>query len=128
MRKPVSHYLDHPGMKNIKEPVALYFSYVDVSQYDFYDLHKEEYSRLRNSCKYGLVKFLREAGYFAVADDDPDAALPNRVVVSDSGIQTPFIEPEKVQDVAFSLVQNILDSEIALPRSYVFAVSLEQLT
>ncbi len=22
MRKPVSHYLDHPGMKNIKEPVA----------------------------------------------------------------------------------------------------------
>ncbi len=128
MRKPVSHYLDHPGMKNIKEPVALYFSYVDVDQHDFYDLHKEEYSRLKNSCKYDLVKYLQKKQYLAVADDDPDAALPNRVVVSDSGIQTPFIEPEKVKHIASLLIQHILNSEIALPRSYVFAVSLEQLT
>jgi len=128
MRKPVSHYLNHPGMKNIKEPVALYFSYVDAYKYDYYDLDHEEYSRLKSSCKYDLVKYLRKAGYPAVPDDDPDAALPNRVVVSDSGIQTPFIEPKRVKYIASVLIQHILNSGIALPRSYVFAVSLEQLT
>lgn len=36
MLEDVSVLINNPSFKNIKEPVALFFSYVDVEKYDFY--------------------------------------------------------------------------------------------
>jgi len=113
--------------RHIKEPVALYFSYVDADMYDFYERNRIELIRMRSSCKHQLVSHLLKRRYNIVSDDDPRAADPAKIVVSDTGIQTPFLEPKGIRNAARSLLHDVNDSNFARVRSYIFAIRLSQL-
>ena len=119
--------LNNPTMQNIDEPVALYFSYVDVNDFDYYHRHKPNLVRLHSMFKAELIKYLKERGYPAVAEDSNLAAHPATIVVSNSGIQTPFIEPERAKEFACALATDIEKSGFVKPLSKIFAIRLEQL-
>lgn len=123
----VKDLTNNPTFRGVEEPVALYFSYVDADKYDYYEQNKKELKNLKNTCKEELVKILRKNGYLAVADNNPLATDPGMTVVSDTGIQTPFLHPKKLKEKALNLVEDINDSQIACVRSYIFAIRLSQL-
>ena len=86
----VKDLTNNPTFRGIEEPVALYFSYVDIDKYDYYEQNKKELKNLKNTCKEELVHYLRKTNFKVVTDDNPLAADPSMMVVSDTGIQTPF--------------------------------------
>lgn len=113
--------------EKLTEPVALYFSYVDIAKYEYYKKHKELIVEIRNFCKRELAAYLKERKYPIVTDDSLLAAHPGAIVVSDTGIQTPFLEPEIAKDFGMRLAQDVDDSGFAKPLSKIFAIRLEQL-
>ena len=123
----VKDLTNNPTFRGIEEPVALYFSYVDIDKYDYYEQNKKELKNLKNTCKEELVNILRKNGYLVVTDNNPLAADPGMMVVSDTGIQTPFLHQKKLKGKALNLMEDINDSQIARVRSYIFAVRLSQL-
>lgn len=120
-------FLDNPSIRHINEPVTLFFSYVDADKFDYYEQNKHDLANLKSSCKEQLTSYLKREGYCVVTDDNPLAANPSTMVVSESGIQTPFLNQKKINLTAERLLSDIADSKFALPRSYVLAVRLEQL-
>ena len=119
--------LNNPTMQHLEEPVALYFSYVDVNDFDYYHRHKPNLVRLHSMYKAELIKHLRELKYNAVAEDSNLAAHPATIVVSNSGIQTPFIEPSLAYEYALTLAKAVEKSGFVKPLSKIFAIRLEQL-
>ena len=119
--------LNNPTMQHLEEPVALYFSYVDVNDFDYYHRHKPNLVRLHSMYKAELIKHLRELKYNAVAEDSNFAAHPATIVVSNSGIQTPFIEPSLAYEYALTLAKAVEKSGFVKPLSKIFAIRLEQL-
>lgn len=127
MLEDVSVLINNPSFKNIKEPVALFFSYVDVEKYDFYQKNNFELVNLSSHYKSELIEYLRENNYVAVSDASTLASHPATIVVSNKGIQTPFLEPEKVEEFIIELLDKINKSKFVMPLSHVIAVRLEQL-
>lgn len=127
MLEDVSVLINNPSFKNINEPVALFFSYVDVEKYEFYQKNNFELVNLSSHYKSELIKYLKNRKYLVVSDESLLAVHPATIVVSDKGIQTPFIEPEKVKDFIIELLDKINKSEFVMPLSHVIAVRLEQL-
>ena len=127
MLEDISVLINNPSFKNIDEPVALFFSYVDVEKYEFYQKNNFELVNLSSHYKSELIEYLRENNYLAVCDESTLATHPATIVVSNKGIQTPFLEPEKVNDFILELLDKINKSKFVMPLSHVIAVRLEQL-
>ena len=126
MLEDVSVLINNPSFKHINEPVALFFSYVDVEKYEFYQKNNFELVNLSSRYKNELIEYLRENNYLAVSDENTLTSHPATMVVSNKGIQTPFLEPEKVEDFIIELLDKINKSEFVMPLSHVIAVRLEQ--
>lgn len=127
MLEDVSVLINNPSFKNIKEPVALFFSYVDVEKYDFYQKNNFELVNLSSRYKSELIEYLKDSNYLAVSDDSTLASHPATIVVSNKGIQTPFLEPDKGEEFVLKLLDDINKSKFVMPLSHVIAVRLEQL-
>ena len=119
--------LHNPTFYGIDEPVALYFSYVDTESFEYYHKNKEQLVNISNTSQQKLVEYLKSLDYTAVSDDNWLAAHPGTIVVSKSGIQTPFIPPDRVEKFAYDLVCDIEKSRFAKPLSKILAIRLEQL-
>lgn len=119
---------DNASLRDLQEPVALYFSYVDADKYDFYLQNKEQLKEIQSTCRDELVEYLKESNYPAVSNISSLAAHPATIVVSTRGIQTPFLEPEDAKNFAKKLLEEINASKFAKPMSYVMAVHIEQLS
>lgn len=119
--------LDNPSFIGINEPVALYFSYVDKDKYTYFKRHKKELVNIYNECQQRLILHLKENDYHAVSDNSPLAAHPGNIVVSRTGIQTPFILPNRIKKFALDLILDVSASGFAKPLSKIFAIRLEQL-
>ena len=111
MRNP--DLTDNDTLKDLKVPVAVYFTYVDADNLKYYLEHKQKLVHLDNSNRDALVEYLREF-YTAVSDQDPAAAYPGTIVVSRTGVQTPFMEPQKARSFAKRLLHDIEESKIAM--------------
>ena len=125
MRNP--DLTDNDTLKDLKEPVAVYFTYVDADNLKYYLEHKQKLVHLDNSNRDALVEYLREF-YTAVSDQDPAATYPGTIVVSRTGVQTPFMEPQKARPFAKRLLHDIEESKIAMPLSYALGIRIEQLS
>ena len=125
MRNP--DLTDNDTLKDLKEPVAVYFTYVDAHRLDYYLKNKQKLVHLDNSNRDALVEHLREF-YTAVSDQDPAASYPGTIVVSRTGVQTPFMEPQKVRSFTKTLIEYIEESKIAMPLSYALGIRIEQLS
>ena len=128
MSEKLPDYMDNSSFYCLDEPVALYFSYIDKDQYDFYKKNKFELANMRSFHQQDLIDYLRQDGYIAVSDEDSLAAHPATIVVSKSGIQTPFVEPEDAKYFAFKLREYIEKFGVIQPLSHIYAVTLEQLS
>ena len=126
MRNP--DLTDNDTLKDLKEPVAVYFTYVDAHRLDYYLKNKQNLVHLDNSNRDALVGYLRKRRYPAVSDQDPAAAYPGTIVVSRTGVQTPFMEPQKVRSFTKTLIEYIEESKIAMPLSYALGIRIEQLS
>lgn len=119
---------DNASLRDLKHPVALFFSYIDADQYDFYCQNNEKLANINNKCRDQLVDYLKNAEYPVVSDENSLAAHPGSIVVTRHGIQTPFIEPDKAQNFAMQLIVDINNSGFARPMSFVLGCTIEQLS
>ena len=126
MRNP--DLTDNDTLKDLKVPVAVYFTYVDAHRLDYYLKNKQNLVHLDNNNRDALVGYLRKRRYPAVSDQDPAAAYPGTIVVSRTGVQTPFLEPEEVLSFVQELLYDIEKSKIAMPLSYALGIRIEQLS
>lgn len=127
MRDDIHQLIDNPSFKHITEPVALYFSYVDTDRYDYYMKNRYALANLHSHCKNELVNYLKNKKFLAVSDESTLSVHSGTIVVSDSGIQTPFIKPYIVKDFTIELLDIINHSQFATPLSQVLAVRISQL-
>lgn len=118
---------DNASLRHLKQPVALFFSYVDADRYDFYCKNNFELASINNRCRDQLIEYLLVRKYPAVSDENPLAAHPGSIVVSRHGIQTPFLKPDQARDFAMQLISDIRDSGFARPMSFVLGCTIEQL-
>ena len=125
MRNP--DLTDNDTLKDLKVPVAVYFTYVDAENFKYYLEHKQELVKLNNSNRDALVDCLKKH-YTVVSDQNPAAAYPGTIVVSNTGVQTPFMEPQKVVSFTKQLLYEIEESKIAKPLSYALGIRIEQLS
>ena len=126
MRNP--DLTDNDTLKDLKVPVSVYFTYVDAHRLDYYLKNKQNLVHLDNNNRDALVGYLRKRRYPAVSDQDPAAAYPGTIVVSRTGVQTPFLEPEEVLSFVQELLYDIEKSKIAMPLSYALGIRIEQLS
>ena len=126
MRNP--DLTDNDTLKDLKEPVAVYFTYADAERFKYYLEHNKELVNIDNRNRDALVEHLRRRRYPVVSDQDPAAAYPGTIVVSNTGVQTPFMEPQKARPFAKQLLYDIEESKIAMPLSYALGIRIEQLS
>lgn len=119
---------DNATLHDLDQPVALFFSYVDADRYDFYMKNKKELVGISNLCQERLIEYLAVRKYPVVSHLDPLAANPATVVVTNTGIQTPFLDPKDARGFALDLINNVNSSEFAKPMSFVLGIRLEQLS
>ena len=123
----IESFLDNATFKNINEPVALFFSYVDTELFEYYKTDKKELLNINSVRKNKLIDYLEGAKYLVVAEDDILASHPATIVVSSRGIQTPFLEPDKVKDFAYNIINDIESTGFVKVMSKVLAIRLSQL-
>ena len=126
MRNP--DLTDNDTLKNLKEPVAVYFTYADAERFQYYLEHNQELVNIDNHNCNALVEHLRRRRYPAVSYQDPAAVYPGTIVVSNTGVQMPFMEPQKARSFAKQLLHDIEESKIAMPLSYALGIRIEQLS
>ena len=119
---------DNDSLRDLREPVAVFLSYTDKYKFEQYMSGERDISEINNLTQEMLIKKLRKLGYPAVSDDDPRAANPRTVVVTKSGIQMPFMEPEVAKMFAKDLVEDVKATGIALPMSLALGVRVNQLS
>ncbi len=118
---------DNATLKCLDEPVALFFTYVDEAQYMFYLKNRQELINIHSTCRDDLVQYLQQHQYPAVNNLNPLAAHPGSIVVSSTGIQTPFLAAKQAREFAKNLIKIIDLSGFAKPMSYVLGVRICQM-
>ena len=126
MRNP--DLTDNDTLKDLKVPVAVYFTYADADNFEYYLKYKQKLVNLDNSNCDELVMYLKEHDFMAVSYQDPAAVYPGTIVVSNTGVQMPFMEPQKARSFAKQLLRDIEESKIAMPLSYALGIRIEQLS
>ncbi len=112
------YFMQMKNWEEFQEPKMVYLGLVDKEDYAYYKEHPDKTNerRLRNPEK--LVKELRAKGYLAVSIDSPEAADPSTLVVSPTGIRTPYLSPKTIKDDVEGLLKNIITSASVYPMSY----------
>ena len=97
VKRALSNYFE-----GLTEPVSLFIGMREESDYS--DSARDG----NNTLIIKAVEALRQNGVDAGPFFDEDAKLPNKVVVSKTGLQTPFVAPENAKNEAVNLL-NILE-------------------
>jgi len=119
---------DNNSLKNRKEPIAAFFAYADADKYDLYQTDNNAIANICNDCQERLIQYLRAKGHPVVSDKDPRAMYPRAIVVTKSGIQMPFMEPDEARKYARNIQEDIEDSGFARPLGLVHGVTIDQLS
>ncbi len=116
-------------VRNRKQPIAAFFAYADVNMYETYLTDNEAIKNISNTytCQMKLIEYLRKSDYPVVSDKDPRAMDSRSIVVTKSGIQMPFMEPEVARKYIRKLQLAIETSGIARPLGLVQGVTIDQL-
>ncbi len=115
-------------LKERTKPVALFFAYVDVEDYDLYKTDNNAVMNMHSRKKERLAAYLRSKKYPAFSDKDNRIKNPGAIMITGSGIQTPFMEPEVAEGYAEDLQKIINNSGFVRVFGHLNAVEHEQLT
>ena len=115
-------------LKERTKPVSLFWGYVDVEDYNLYKTDNNAVMNMHSRNKERLAAYLRSFGYPAFSDKDPRVKNPGVIMITDSGIQTPFMEPEVAEKFARKMQKIINNSGFVRVFGHLNAVEHEQLT
>ena len=101
-----------------REPKMVYIGLVDKDEYNFYKAHPEQacYRKLKNPSL--LINELRAKGYRVTDINSPEAADPSYMVISTTGLRTPYLAPQKAKPLTITLIKDLIQSESIYPLSY----------
>lgn len=101
-----------------REPKMVYIGLVDKDDYNFYKAHPEQacYRKLKNPSL--LINELRAKGYRVTDINSPEAADPSYMVISPTGLRTPYLAPQNAKPLTIMLIKDLIQSESIYPLSY----------
>lgn len=101
-----------------REPKMVYIGLVDKDEYNFYKAHPEQacYRKLKNPSL--LINELRAKGYRVTDINSPEAADPSYMVISPTGLRTPYLAPQNTKPLTITLIKDLIQSESIYPLSY----------
>lgn len=101
-----------------REPKMVYIGLVDKDEYNFYKAHPEQacYRKLKNPSL--LINELRAKGYRVTDINSPEAADPSYMVISPTGLRTPYLAPQNAKPLTIMLIKDLIQSESIYPLSY----------
>lgn len=100
------------------EPKMLYIGLVDKNDYNFYQLHPEQACKRKLKNHFALIKELTTKGYRATDINSPEAADPSYIVVSPTGLRTPYLSPKTIKTQTEKLINDLIHSQTIYPLSY----------
>ena len=112
------YFMQMKNWEEFQEPKMVYLGVVDKEDYAYYKEHPDKTNerRLRNPEK--LIEELRAKGYRAVSIDSLEAADPSTLVVSPTGIRTPYLSPKTIRKEVSELLDKLITSAVVYPMSY----------
>ena len=114
----VEYFMQMLDWGAMSEPKMVYLGLVDKEDYTYYKSHPDKACERRLRHPEKLIAELRAKGYRAVSIDSPEAADPSTIVVSPTGIRTPYLDPKTMKDDVEGLIKELIRSESVYPMSY----------
>ena len=114
----VEYFMQMLDWGAMSEPKMVYLGLVDKEDYTYYKSHPDKACERRLRHPEKLIAELRAKGYRAVSIDSPEAADPSTIVVSPTGIRTPYLDPKTIKKDVMELLDNLIQSESVYPMSY----------
>ena len=114
----LKHFMQMLDWGAMSEPKMVYLGLVDKEDYTYYKSHPDKACERRLGHPERLIAALRAKGYRAVSIDSPEAADPSTIVVSSTGIRTPYLDPNGMKEKVERLIKELIQSESVYPMSY----------
>lgn len=116
--RKVQHFMQMSDWNIFREPKMVYIGLVDKDDYNFYKAHPEQacYRKLKNPSL--LINELRAKGYRVTDINSPEAADPSYMVISPTGLRTPYLAPQNAKPLTIMLIKDLIQSESIYPLSY----------
>ena len=122
-------FIGNDTFRNLNKPVMLAFGYVnDANKHLFGSADYKGVEKLDNSNAQELAIALQKAGFKVALYNEKEASDPSYIVVTRTGVQTPFYQPKNAPEYARELLKAIIESNEAIPLSFTWAVHPNQLT
>ena len=125
----ISDYINNPTLQNLTEPVMLVFGYVNEKNKGLYksgDFKAVE--QYKNDNGEQVAQTLRDAKYRAAFYTEKRASRPSYIAVTETGIITPFYQPDEAPQIARDILETLVRANVALPLSFVWGTTFNQLT
>ena len=119
--------VNNPTFWNLREPVALFFSYIDSDRYERAMRDNDYLTQYYYVNQERLIAHLRKYNFPTVSEYDIRSQDPRTLLVTQTGIQTPFYPQEKAREYALRILKAIQDSGFCRPLSHVNAIRAKQL-
>ena len=114
----VEYFMQMLAWDKMSEPKMVYIGLVDKEDYAYYKGHPDKACARRLRHPERLIEELKAKGYRAVSIDSAEAADPSTIVVSSTGIRTPYLSPKTIKKDIMELIDNLITSESIYPLSY----------
>ena len=125
----INEYINNPTLQNLTEPVMLVFGYVNEKNKGLFGSgNNKAVEQYKNDNGEQVAQTLRDAQYRAAFYTEKRASRPNYIAVTETGIMTPFYQPDEAPQIARDILETLVSANIALPLSYVWGTAFNQLT
>ena len=101
-----------------REPKMVYIGLVDKDEYNFYKAHPEQACNRKLKNPELLIQELRAKGYRVTDINSPEAADPSYIVISPTGLRTPYLDTQNAKYQVSRLIKALIQSETIYPLSY----------
>ncbi len=125
----INEYIDNHTLEKLTEPVMLVFGYVEEKNINLRKSgNAKAVEQYKNDNGKQVVQTLKDAGYKAAFYTEKRASRPSYIAVTKTGIITPFYQPDEAPQIARDILETLVRANVALPLSYVWGTTFNQLT
>ncbi len=125
----INKFINNSTLQNLTEPVMLVFGYVNEKNKDLYQSgNAKAVEQYKNDNGKQVAQTLRDAKYRAAFYTEKRASRPNYIAVTETGIMTPFYQPDEAPQIARDILETLVRANVALPLSFVWGTTFDQLT
>ena len=125
----INEYIDNHTLEKLTEPVMLVFGYVEEKNINLRKSgNAKAVEQYKNDNGKQVVQTLKDAGYKAAFYTEKRASRPNYIAVTETGIMTPFYQPDEAPQIARDILETLVSANVAIPLSFVWGTAFNQLT